>query len=60
MKELRARTIRVLFVFDPERRAVLLVGGDKRGEWSRWYGAAIKTADAQYDEWLDAMTKEQP
>ncbi|MBB5787859.1 type II toxin-antitoxin system RelE/ParE family toxin [Jiangella mangrovi] len=59
LKELRARTIRVLFAFDPQRRAVLLVGGDKRGEWSRWYDTAVATADARYDEWLDAMTKEE-
>ncbi|WP_106539801.1 type II toxin-antitoxin system RelE/ParE family toxin [Haloactinopolyspora alba] len=58
MKELRARTIRVLFVFDPKRRAILLVGGDKRGEWNRWYKTAIKVADTRYDEWLEAMEEE--
>lgn len=59
MKELRARTVRVLFVFDPERRAVLLVGGDKRGDWNRWYQAAIKIADDRYDEWLVTMEQEE-
>ena len=38
MKELRpAQTIRVLFAFDPRRTAILLIGGDKRGSWNRWY-----------------------
>ena len=27
---------RVLFVFDPDRRAVLLVAGDKAGDWRGW------------------------
>lgn len=54
MKELRARTVRILFVFDPRRQAVLLVAGDKRGEWSRWYRKAVPLADDRYDEWLSA------
>jgi hypothetical protein len=52
MKELRpgsvGRTeIRVLFIFDPDRRAVLLVAGD----WKRWYDKNIFLADRRYDEW---------
>ncbi|MGW9302532.1 type II toxin-antitoxin system RelE/ParE family toxin [Streptomyces cyaneofuscatus] len=39
LKELRsgssgATEVRILFVFDPERNAVILVGGDKSGSWS--------------------------
>ena len=57
MKELRPGSagrseIRVLFVFDPERRAVLLVAGDKAGNWSRWYSRNVSVADGRYDEWL--------
>jgi hypothetical protein len=57
MKELRpgstgSSKIRVLFVFDPQRRAVLLVGGDKSGEWNDWYVRNIKLADDRYDGWL--------
>lgn len=40
MKELRAAkggALRVLFVFDPRRMAILLLGGDKSGEWNEWY-----------------------
>ena len=57
MKELRpgstGRTeIRVMFVFDPERRAVLLVAGNKAGDWRKWYDRNIPVADGRYDEWL--------
>jgi hypothetical protein len=55
MKELRARTVRVLFVFDPRRAAILLVAGDKRGEWERWYKTAVPLADDRYDEWLELL-----
>ena len=57
MKELRPGSsgrseIRILFVFDPQRRAVLLVAGDKAGNWSRWYDMNIPEADRRYDAWL--------
>lgn len=45
MKELRAGTLRVLFAFDPDRTAVLLLGGDKRDRWQQWYREAIPEAD---------------
>ena len=57
MKELRAGTIRVLFAFDPRRRAVLLLGGDKRGQ-KRWYEKAIPLADGLYDQYLTTFDKE--
>lgn len=55
MKELRpsGTSIRILFIFDPERRAVLLVAGDKAGNWSGWYDTNIPVAEARYDAWLD-------
>lgn len=58
MKELRAGSIgtseiRILFVFDPERQAVLLVGGDKSGQWKQWYAENVALADARYTRWLD-------
>lgn len=52
MKELRRRSFRILFAFDPERVAVLLIGGNKEGQWSRWYKRAIKQADRLFDEHL--------
>jgi hypothetical protein len=45
LKEIRRGTIRILFAFDENRVARLLVGGDKKGEWKRWYRKAIKTAE---------------
>lgn len=40
--------LRVLFIFDPERRAVLLVAGNKAGNWSGWYRKAIPLAERLY------------
>jgi hypothetical protein len=55
MKELRpgstGRTeIRVLFGFDRERMAILLVGGDKSDNWTTWYEVNIPIADDRFDE----------
>ena len=60
MKELRplATTIRILFAFDPRRAAILLLGGDKRGQWVRWYEVNIPRAEALYDEYLASLRKE--
>ena len=47
MKELRASkggAPRTLFMFDPRRAVILLLGGDKTGEWDAWYEAAIPAA----------------
>lgn len=52
MKELRADTIRILFVFDPQRRAILLVAGDKAGSWNAWYPPAMRLAEERYALWL--------
>lgn len=55
MKELRpgstGRTeVRVLFAFDRERRAILLIGGDKSDNWKGWYETNIPIADDRFDE----------
>lgn len=58
MKELRISeggTLRVLFAFDPRRTAILLLGGDKRGQWNRWYRTAIPRADDLFDEHLASL-----
>jgi hypothetical protein len=53
MKELRSdrsgENLRVLFVFDPRRTAILLLGGDKSGAWREWYDTFIPIADDLYD-----------
>ena len=61
MKELRASkgaALRVLFVLDPRRQIILLLGGDKTGQWSAWYVWAIPAADDLYDIYLDEIRKE--
>lgn len=57
MKELRWGTLRVLFAFDPRRVALLLVGGDKRGEWNRWYRRNIPIADRIMDDHLTSLKR---
>lgn len=54
MKELRPGStsrseIRLLFAFDLEREAILLVGGDKSGNWTGWYEKSIPVADDRFD-----------
>ena len=63
MKELRCSkdgTLRILFVFDPLRRAVLLLGGNKAeaSAWSAWYATAIPHADGLYDQYLQELRDE--
>ena len=63
MKELRppssGRTeIRILLVFDPWRSAVLLVAGDKSGQWDKWYRDAIPRAEQLYEHYLAERRKE--
>jgi hypothetical protein len=58
LKELRLHQgIRVLFAFDPDRRAVMLVGGDKTGSWNRWYRAMIPVAERVYADHLRSIGK---
>ena len=52
MKELRVKSTRILFVFDPKQSAVLVVAGDKAGQWQAWYRHNIPVADDRYDQWL--------
>ena len=48
----RSTEIRILFAFDPASNAVLLVAGDKAGNWQRWYRTAIPLAEQRYAEWI--------
>lgn len=54
MKELRPPKghLRVLFAFDLERTAILLVGGDKTNRWSEWYKEMIPIAEQLLDRRL--------
>lgn len=60
MKELRfmagGGVWRVAFAFDPKRRAILLVAGDKSGtNQARFYRRLITKADARYEAHLERM-----
>lgn len=61
MRELRiqhrGRPLRVLYVFDPRRVAILLLGGDKTGD-DRWYEQNIPIADDLYDFYLRELEEE--
>jgi hypothetical protein len=43
-----ASEVRLLFVFDAAREAIILVAGDKAGRWSGWYAEAIPLAEERY------------
>jgi hypothetical protein len=60
LKELRPGSagrseIRILFVFDPWQQIVLLVAGDKAGDWRGWYRRAIPRAEQLYAEHVETM-----
>ena len=57
MKELRVGSIRVLFAFDPWRQAVLLIGGDKRNRWEKWYKEMIPLADDLFEAHLEECSR---
>ncbi len=59
MKELRIRHLRILFAFDPVQRALLLIGGNKEGQWDRWYRENVPRADALFDQHLAKLREEQ-
>src|SRR5262245_45594095 len=58
MKELRVQfrgdPWRILFAFDPRRAAILLVGGNKRGD-KRWYKKQIPIADERFRRHLKRL-----
>ena len=60
MKELRFEVAdgewRAAFAFDPERRAILLVAGDKSGgSQKRFYRKLIAKADFRFSEHLESL-----
>ena len=62
MKELRCNAgggaWRVAFAFDPERKAILLVGGDKTGgSQKQFYRTLIRTADERFDAHLSTLKR---
>ena len=61
MRELRVQhqghPYRVLYIFDPRRVALLLLGGDKTGD-DRWYEKNVPLADQIYDDYLAGVEEE--
>jgi hypothetical protein len=66
MKELRGTVVfqhhraelRVLYAFDPRRKAILLIGGDKTGN-PRWYEEFVAIADQLFDDHLKQIEREE-
>lgn len=63
MKELRFKAAdgvwRIAFAFDPKRRAIILVGGDKAGvKETRFYKSLIARADERLSNHLKKMQEE--
>jgi hypothetical protein len=62
LKELRSQTethvFRVAYLFDEERKGLLLMGGDKKGknQW-KFYKDLIRDAERIYAAWLEKKTK---
>ena len=46
----------IFFAFDPNREAILLAGGDKRGN-KRFYEALVPIADQLYERHLKGIRK---
>ncbi|MDH6575774.1 type II toxin-antitoxin system RelE/ParE family toxin [Kitasatospora sp. MAP5-34] len=62
LKELRPGSgggteVRLLFVFDAEREAIVLVAGDKSGRWSQWYEESIPLAEARFADYVEEQRK---
>lgn len=63
MKELRPGSagtseLRVLFAFDSQREAIMLVASDKSGNWKKWYRDNIPKADELFAEHLAKRNNE--
>ncbi len=64
LKELRPGSrghskIRILFVFDPWRSAILLVAGDTAGNWNKCYARMIPRAEQLYEIYLKERAAEE-
>lgn len=62
LRELRiqhkGKPYRILYVFDPRRVAILLIGGKKVGG-RRWYDKFVPLAEKIYDEHFRSLKNEQ-
>ena len=63
LKELRPKTdaheFRIAYLFDPERKGVLLIGGDKKSKnQKKFYKDLIREAEQIYAAYLEKRIKE--
>lgn len=62
LRELRVQShgkpLRILYAFDPPRKVILLLGGDKTGD-KRWYKVNIPIAEQLYQEHLAEIAVEE-
>lgn len=60
LRELRiqsgGRPLRVLYAFDRNRAAILILGGDKTGD-KRWYDDKVPKADKLFGDYLASLPK---
>lgn len=58
MKELRVQSsgnpFRIFFAFDPIRRAILIIGGNKKGD-KRFYEKLIPITDKLFEKYLEDL-----
>ncbi len=64
MKELRpaseGRTeFRILYAFDYRRTGLLLLGGDKAGNWTTWYNSNVPVADGIFSRMVKQAKKDE-
>lgn len=61
MRELRIQhkgdPYRILYAFDPRRMAILLIGGNKKGD-KRWYIKFVPIPDKLYKEHVEELKNE--
>jgi hypothetical protein len=55
--QVRGKPFRVLYAFNPQRAAILLLGGDKTGN-ERWYEVHVPKADKLYDQHLEELNRQ--
>ncbi len=62
LRELRHRSttspLRIFYAFDPERNAVLLIGGNKKGD-DRFYERMVPLAEAIWEQYLQEQKLKQ-
>jgi len=62
LRELRTKSdgsvIRIFYAFDPVRAAVLIIGGDKRGD-DRFYERMVPLAEKIWKRYLEEQKQEQ-